>query len=287
MKFNEQPRECQITQTLIYTQCNEKERKQVLEHIKHCEVCRCQYEEAREMDALFEKSVDEVPEELHEYIMKGVRKEQQQKSFLTRFLELASKKSRIVLAACAAMFCLAMVSSPMVHYMMTAPQRDLEQEQIRALNERIAQLEDVLVGVLENNNTVSTDDLEALTTKVNGAATSGQVDSIVEALEKVITEVEKNKDEQDPTKNYLLPLRYEGLQQDVSAYLFFYNGRIRIIIGDNIYVCQGIQKADRLILTEENDSFTVALLRSVAEDGSLYYIIEGDVPFSSIGVRIK
>lgn len=287
MKFNEQPRECQITQTLIYTQCNEKEQKQVLGHIKHCEVCRRQYEEAREMDALFEKSVDEVPEELHEYIMKGVRKEQQQKSFLTRFLELASKKSRIVLAACAAMFCLAMVSSPMVHYMMTAPQRDLEQEQIRALNERIAQLEDVLVGVLENNNTVSTDDLEALATKVNGAATSGQVDSIVEALEKVITEVEKNRDEQDPTKNYLLPLRYEGLQQDVSAYLFFYNGRIRIIIGDNIYVCQGIQKADRLILTEENDSFTIALLRSVAEDGSLYYIIEGDVPFSSIGVRIK
>ena len=287
MKFNEQPRECQITQTLIYTQCNEKEQKQVLEHIKHCEACRRQYDEAREMDALFEQSVDEVPEELHEYIMKGVRKEQQQKGFLARFLELASKKSRIVLVACVAMFCLAMVSTPMVHYMMTAPQKNLENQQIQALNERIAQLEDSLVSMLENYNSVSQSDLEALASRSNEADTTEKIDSIVEALEKVITEVEKNKNTQSPTNNYLLPLHYEGLGEGEFAYLFFYDGRIRIIIGDNLYICHGIQKVDRLILTEENNSFTICLLRSMDENGDLYYLLEGEAPFSPTGVRIK
>jgi len=239
------------------------------------------------MEALFEQSVDEVPEELHDYIMEGVRREQQHKSFLSRFIQAATKKGRVALVACAAMLCLVMVSMPMVSYLVTAPQRESDQQQIAALNERIAQLEGEIVSMLENHKTVSTDDLEKLTTKITGAATTDQVDSIVEALEKVIAEVERNKQDQPHTSNYLFPLRYEGLDEDVSAYLFFYNGRIRIIIGDNIYICQGLQKVDKLILTEENGSFSVALVRSVAEDGSMYYVIEGDSPFSSFGARIR
>ena len=193
MKIHEKPIECQATLARINSHCNKREKEQVLEHIKTCESCRLQYEQAQEMDALFEQSFEDVPSELHEYIMEGVRREQQKKSFLEGIMQFVAQKRHVAIIAAAAVFCCAFLSMPMMLFHLNTSQRDMEQEQIRMLNERIAQLEDEIIAVLENHDGVSTDKIAALTDQLTGAATTDQVDSLVEALEKVITAVEREK----------------------------------------------------------------------------------------------